>query len=116
MYGYGTEAQLPTNSARKMIDNGRNAIFPLNYKSVLFNVSVVDSRLSKDFKLFYSFSKDQNQIIGCENFFNMSQLSTQDMVHLKVRISEDILHSAVLHLLSSNFNRYVKEEIKHDPE
>lgn len=103
-------------SARKLIDNGRNSIFPLNFKSVLFNVSVVDTRFSKEFKIFYSFSKDQNQIIGCENFFNMTQLSTQDMIHLKVRIAEDILHSAVMHYLASNFYTIAKEEVRNDPE
>ena len=103
-------------SVRQMIDNGQHGIFPLHFKSVLFNVSVVDSRFSKEFKIFYSFSKDQSQIIGCENFFNMTQLSTPNMIHLKVRVSEDILHAAVLHFLAGKFQCIAKEEIRQDPE
>lgn len=106
--------QAGNTSPRKMIDNGRNSIFPLNFKSVLFSVSVLDSRFSKEFKVFYSFSKDQNQIVGCKNFFNMTQLSSQDLIHLKVRVSEDILHSSVLHFLASNFQSIAKEEVRHD--
>lgn len=103
-------------SAKQLIDNGQNSALQLNFKSVLFSVSVVDTKFSKDFKIFYSFSKDQNQVIGCEKFFNMTQLSNQNMIHLKVRISEKILHSAALHYLAANFQDIVKGEIKSDPD
>jgi hypothetical protein len=95
----GQDIQSGNNSVRKLIDNGKNATFPLNFKSVLFSVSVVDQRFSKEFKIFHSFCKDQNQIIGCCDFFNMTQLSSQEFIHFKVRISEEILHSAILHFL-----------------
>lgn len=95
----GQDAYGDCNSARKLIDNGKNALFPLNFKSVLFSVSVVDQRFSKEFKIFHSFCKDQNQIIGCNEFFNMTQLSSQEFIRFKVRISEEILHSAILHFL-----------------
>ena len=105
---------IPNSS--KLINNGQNSLYGLNFKSILFSVSVIDSRFSKEFKIFHSFSKDQNQIIGCENLFNMTQLACQDIIHLKVRISEEILHSAVMHLLASRFYQTCELEEKSDPE
>ena len=54
----------PNIRSKDLINDGRNATFLINFKSVLFSVSLVDSRLSKEFKIFYSFCKGQNQAIG----------------------------------------------------
>lgn len=105
-----------TQEPNKLIENGRNATFLIDFKSALFCVSVVDVKLSKEFKIFYSFSKDQNQAIGCANFFNISQLSCQDFIHLKVKIVEDVLHSSILHFMSSKFSSMANKVASAYPE
>lgn len=49
---------------KDLINDGKNATFLINFKSVLFSVSLIDARLTKDFKIFFSYCKDQNQAIG----------------------------------------------------
>lgn len=114
---YQTENQnMQATSIREIVDNGQNCTYPLNFKSVFFSVSVCDSKLSKEFKLFFSFAKDQKQVIGCENFFSMSQLGNQSILNFKVRVSEEILHSAAMHLLADNFDQIIAKEEKDDPD
>ena len=104
VFNYQSRIANQSLKPKDLINDGKNATFLINYKSVLFSVSLIDARLTKDFKIFYSFCKDQNQAIGWENFFNISQLSCQDFIHLRVKILEDILHSSTLHAISSHFS------------
>lgn len=46
----------------------------------------------------------------------MTQLGAQDKIHLKVKISEEILHSAVMHLFANRFFQICEKEEKDDPD
>lgn len=68
-----------SNDKANLINNGRNALYPLNFKSVLFSVSVVDTRLTNEFKIFHSFCKDQYEIIGKRIYFWLSSTSIRSV-------------------------------------
>ena len=105
-----------SNQASKMINNGQNSVFPLNFKSVIFSINVIDPKLNKEFVMFHSFCKDQNEVIGCTKFFSLSLLENQNFVRFVVKIKEDTLHAATMHFISSNFLRVYSKEVQSDQE
>ena len=104
------------NQASKIINNGQNGVYPINFKSVVFSINVIDPKLNKEFVVFHSFCRDQNEVIGCSKFFNLSLLENQKFVRFVVKIKEDTLHAATMHFIASNFFRVYSKEVQSDPD
>ena len=83
---------------------------PLNFTTVLFEVSIKDPGFEKNSMIFFSFSHNQHQIIGHKNFFNIKQLSKKNNIELLVWIQEFPCHSAVIQYISEKFAQLSSEE------
>jgi hypothetical protein len=80
-----------------------SSMHKIMFTSALFVISVDDPQLKKEFLIFFSFSHDQHQIIGCKEFFNAKDLGNKQSITLKVRITEMFLHSSIMHYICFDY-------------
>ena len=93
-----------------------NMLYSLNYTSILCDFTIRDISFEKNGVLFFSFSNDQNQIIGYDNFFNLKQLGKKDTLNFVLWIKEYPLHSACIQHISDNFQPlFLNKKGKKDP-
>ena len=76
----------------------------INYNSILFEFVIRDSNFEKSNQIFFSFSKNQHQIIGHKNFININQLTNRNKFHFILYIKRFPLHSGIMQYLNDNFN------------
>ena len=76
----------------------------LKYSSILFEFIIRDSNFEKSNQIFFSFVKNQHQIIGHKNFININQLTNKNKFHFILYIKRFPLHSGILQYLNDNFN------------
>ena len=92
-----------------LIDRGPSNNFDKNnsllkYASILFEFIIRDNDFEKSNQIFFSFVKDQHQIIGHKNFININQLTNKNKFHFILYIKRFPLHSGILQYLNDNFN------------
>ena len=76
----------------------------LKYSSILFEFVIRDTNFEKSNQIFFSFVKNQHQIIGHKNFININQLTNKNKFHFILYIKRFPLHSGILQYISDNFN------------
>ena len=76
----------------------------LKFSSILFEFIIRDSNFEKSNQIFFSFVKNQHQIIGHKNFININQLTNKNKFHFILYIKRFPLHSGILQYLNDNFN------------
>ena len=76
----------------------------LKYCSILFEFIIRDKNFEKSNQIFFSFVKNQHQIIGHKNFININQLSNKNRFHFILYIKRFPLHSGILQYINDNFN------------
>ena len=76
----------------------------LKYNSILFEFVIRDTNFEKSNQIFFSFCKNQHQIIGHKNFININQLSNKNKFHFILYIKRFPLHSGIMQYLNDNFN------------
>ena len=85
----------------------------LKYNSILFEFIIRDTDFEKSNQIFFSFVKNQHQIIGHKNFININQLTNKNRFHFILYIKRFPLHSGILQYLNDNFNYIFLN--KHNP-
>ena len=76
----------------------------LKYCSILFEFIIRDKNFEKSNQIFFSFVKNQHQIIGHKNFININQLTNKNKFHFILYIKRFPLHSGILQYINDNFN------------
>ena len=76
----------------------------IKYSSILFEFIIRDANFEKSNQIFFSFVKNQHQIIGHKNFININQLTNKNKFHFLLYIKRFPLHSGILQYISDNFN------------
>ena len=76
----------------------------IKYNSILFEFIIRDTNFEKSNQIFFSFSKNQHQIIGHKNFININQLTNKNKFHFVLYIKRFPLHSGIMQYLNDNFN------------
>ena len=89
---------------RGLSNNVDNNNCLLKYSSILFEFLIRDSNFEKSNQIFFSFVKNQYQIIGHKNFININQLTNKNKFHFILYIKRFPLHSGILQYISDNFN------------
>ena len=92
-----------------LIERGDSVNFDKNnslvkYNSILFEFVIRDSNFEKSNQIFFSFAKNQHQIIGHKNFININQLTNKNKFHFILYIKRFPLHSGIMQYLNDNFN------------
>ena len=92
-----------------LIERGQSNNFDKNnsllkYSSILFEFIIRDSNFEKSNQIFFSFVKNQHQIIGHKNFININQLTNKSKFHFLLYIKRFPLHSGILQYINDNFN------------
>ena len=92
-----------------LIERGDSVNFDKNnslikYNSVLFEFIIRDANFEKSNQIFFSFAKNQHQIIGHKNFININQLTNKNKFHFILYIKRFQLHSGIMQYLNDNFN------------
>mgnify|MGYP002625699966 FL=1 len=92
-----------------LIERGDSMNFDKNnslikFNSILFEFVIRDTNFEKSNQIFFSFVKNQHQIIGHKNFININQLTNKNKFHFILYIKRFPLHSGIMHYLSENFN------------
>ena len=85
----------------------------LKYNSILFEFIIRDTNFEKSNQIFFSFVKNQHQIIGHRNFININQLTNKNRFHFILYIKRFPLHSGILQYFNDNFNYIFLN--KHNP-
>lgn len=86
---------------------------PVCFSSVKCQIEIVDAAIkNRKSVFFFSFSHDQNQVIGHQDIANLDHLADSKQLKIRVSIEEYIFHSALVHYFSNNFQRLLKEEFK----
>ena len=78
--------------------------FLIKFNSIVFEFIIRDSNCEKSKQIFFSFIKNQHQIIGHKNFININQLTNKNTIHFILNIKRYSLHSGILQYLNENFN------------
>ena len=76
----------------------------IKYNSILFEFVIRDTNFEKSNQIFFSFAKNQHQIIGHKNFININQLTNKNKFHFVLYIKRFPLHSGIMQYLNDNFN------------
>ena len=76
----------------------------LKYNSILFEFIIRDTDFEKSNQIFFSFVKNQHQIIGHRNFININQLTNKNRFHFILYMKRFPLHSGILQYFNDNFN------------
>ena len=92
-----------------LIERGDSVNFDKNnslikYNSILFEFIIRDANFEKSNQIFFSFAKNQHQIIGHKNFININQLTNKNKFHFILYIKRFQLHSGIMQYLNDNFN------------
>ena len=92
-----------------LIERGDSMNFDKNnslmkYNSILFEFVIRDSNFEKSNQIFFSFAKNQHQIIGQKNFININQLTNKNKFHFILYIKRFPLHSGIMQYFNDNFN------------
>ena len=92
-----------------LIERGDSINFDKNnslvkFNSVLFEFIIRDTNFEKSNQIFFSFAKNQHQIIGHKNFININQLTNKNKFHFILYIKRFPLHSGIMQYLNDNFN------------
>ena len=97
------------------LHTGYSLGYEINFTSVLCEFEIRDTSFEKSGVFFFSFSNNQHQIIGYDNFFNLKQLGKKDSINFRVWLKEFPLHAACLQHLSDNFQPlFLKKKGKND--
>ena len=76
----------------------------IKFNSILFEYIIRDTNFEKSNQIFFSFNKNQHQIIGHKNFININQLTNKNKFHFILYIKRFPLHSGIMHYFNENFN------------
>jgi hypothetical protein len=77
---------------------------PLLFSSVKCQIEIVDAAIkNRKSVLFFSFSHDQNQVVGHKDMINLNHLADQKSLKVRVSIEEHMFHSAFVHYFANNF-------------
>lgn len=77
---------------------------PIKFSSQFIEMQILDPAFKhRKTVIFFSFSHDENQIIGHRNFANLDQLTNKDKMTVRVKVFEHIIHSAMIHHFASTF-------------
>jgi hypothetical protein len=92
-----------------LIERGQSHNFDKNisllkYSSILFEFILRDVGFEKSNQIFFSFVRDQHQIIGHKNFLNINQLTNKNKFRFLLYIKRFPLHSGILQYINDNFN------------
>ena len=92
-----------------LIERGDSVNFDKNnslikYNSILFEYVIRDTNFEKSNQIFFSFNKNQHQIIGQKNFININQLTNKNKFHFILYIKRFPLHSGIIQYFNDNFN------------
>jgi hypothetical protein len=92
-----------------LIERGQSHNFDKNisllkYSSILFEFILRDVGFEKSNQIFFSFVRDQHQIIGHKNFININQLTNKNKFRFLLYIKRFPLHSGILQYINDNFN------------
>ncbi|CDW79156.1 leucine rich repeat family protein [Stylonychia lemnae] len=86
---------------------------PIKFSSMLIQFEILDAAFGEYKSLiFYTFAHDHNQIIGHQNFINISQLKEKNEINIKVHMREFILHSSLTYYISQNFQSLYQKDLK----
>lgn len=84
---------------------------PIKFSSQFIEMQIVDPGLKhRKSVIFFSFSHDQNQVIGHKNFAKLDQLANKDKLKIRIKLLEHIIHSAMIHHFATTFQKRFKEE------